>query len=95
MITLGSSTPSYTIGVFVLKNGLFDSHSRDTMGLCSNEGHAVLLAFTCIQHVVQHIKTLAESTVRKDHLHPISDNNHVAGQVPEYSKPAVPSSVSC
>ena len=53
LITVGS----YTIGVFASDNGVFvfDSHARDSFGQVDPEGMAVLLHFSTVADVVQHI----------------------------------------
>ena len=62
-VTIGSVTPSYTVGL--LRQGtafyLFDSHSRDSKGLCCASGEAVLLTFTTLHDVAAHLRELARS----------------------------------
>ena len=62
-ITIGNHAPSYTMGLLHQNNNffIFDSHSRNSHGLLSENGYAVLIRFAHLQALEVHIKQLAHS----------------------------------
>ncbi|KAL3885349.1 hypothetical protein ACJMK2_025420 [Sinanodonta woodiana] len=62
---VGNKTPSYTIGLLRTNNqpmiSVFDSHSRDTSGLSSPDGTAIVTTHPTMRHLVKFIRDLVLS----------------------------------